>query len=69
MKLLKARYKYSMVLIGLGVLGYYDNHQSEESGEIVDSPEEMIKKISDMLSPVLLPMIDVMGDDMSDILN
>lgn len=69
MKLLKARYKYSMVLIGLGVLGYYDNHQSEESGETVDSPEEMIKKISDMLSPVLLPMIDVMGDDMSDILN
>lgn len=68
MKLLKARYKYSMVLIGLGVLGYYDNHQSEESGETV-APEEMIEKISAMLSPVLLPMIDVMGDDMSDILN
>ncbi len=69
MKLLKARYKYSMVLIGLGVLGYYDSHQNEENTDNTDSPEEMIRKISDMLSPVLLPMIDVMGDDMGDILN
>ena len=68
MRLLKARYKYSMVLIGLGVLGYYDNHKDETS-ENAEGPEEMIRKISDMLSPVLLPMIDVMGDDMGDILN
>ncbi len=68
MRLLKARYKYSMVLIGLSVLGYYDNHKNGENAESDDAPEEMIKKISDMLSPVLLPMIDVMGDDMSDIL-
>lgn len=68
MRLLKARYKYSMVLIGLGVLGYYNNHK-DENPENSDTPEEMIRKISDMLSPVLLPMIDVMGDDMSDILN
>lgn len=68
MRLLKARYKYSMVLIGLGVLGYYDNHKNDEATESMDNPEEMIRRISDMLSPVLLPMIDVMGDDMSDIL-
>lgn len=68
MRLLKARYKYSMVLIGLGVLGYYNNHKDEIS-ENSDTPEEMIRRISDMLSPVLLPMIDVMGDDMGDILN
>ena len=68
MRLLKARYKYSMVLIGLGVLGYYDNHKDENT-ENTEDPEEMIRKISDMLSPVLLPMIDVMGDDMGDILN
>lgn len=30
---------------------------------------EMIRKVSDMLSPVLLPMIDVMGDDMGDIIS
>jgi len=68
MRLLKARYKYSMVLIGLGVLGHYNNHK-DEIPENSDTPEEMIRKISDMLSPVLLPMIDVMGDDMGDILN
>lgn len=68
MRLLKARYKYSMVLIGLGVLGHYNNHKDELHANS-DTPEEMIRKISDMLSPVLLPMIDVMGDDMSEILN
>lgn len=68
MRLLKARYKYSMVLIGLGVLGHYNNRKDETPANS-DTPEEMIRKISDMLSPVLLPMIDVMGDDMSEILN
>ena len=66
MKLLKARYKYSMVLLGLSVLGYYDNHKEDTGNE--DSAEDVIKKISEMLSPVILPMIDVMGDDMSEIL-
>lgn len=69
MRLLKARYKYSMVLIGLGVLGYYDSHKDDENQNGGDNPEEMIRRISDMVSPVLLPMIDVMGDDMSDIIN
>lgn len=69
MKLLKARYKYSMVLIGLGVLGYYDAHKNDENAETETTPAEMIRKVSDMLSPVLLPMIDVMGDDMDDIIS
>lgn len=69
MRLLKARYKYSMVLIGLGVLGYYDNHKEDDEQKSMDSPEDMIQRISEMVSPVLLPMIDVMGDDMSDIIN
>ena len=69
MRLLKARYKYSMVLVGLGVLGYYKNQKKDDETPIAnDNPEDMIRKVSDMLSPVLLPMIDVMGDDMSDII-
>ena len=67
MKLLKARYKYSMVLLGLSVLGYYDNHKEDTENE--NPAEDTIKKISEMISPVILPMIDVMGDDMSDILS
>ena len=58
-----------MALIGLGVLGYYDAHKTDESAETDTTPAEMIRKVSDMLSPVLLPMIDVMGDDMDDIIN
>lgn len=69
MRLLKARYTYSMVLIGLGVLGYYDSHKKDEDEDedqnTIDSPEEMVQRISEMVSPVLLPMIDVMGDVMS----
>ena len=67
MRLLKARYKYSMVLFGLGVLGYHDNHKEQDNVEI-ESPEEEIKRISEMISPVILPIIDVLGDEMSDIL-
>ena len=61
-KLLKARYKYSMVLIGLSILGYYVNKETE------DSREDMVRLISEMLSPIILPMIDVMGSEMSEIL-
>ena len=67
MRLLKARYKYSMVLLGLSVLGYYDNHKDESEDNL--SAEDAIKKFSEMLSPVILPMIDVMGDDLNDILS
>ena len=62
-KLLKSRYKYSMVLIGLSVLGYYSGNESD------DSREDLVQKVSDMLSPIILPMIDVMGSDMSDVLS
>lgn len=68
-KLLKARYKYSMVLIGLSVLGYYKNHKDNEDVEKpYDSPEVAIKPISEMLSPIILPMISVMGENMDDII-
>lgn len=62
-KLYKARYKYSMVLIGLSVLGYYANSEAEET------PEDRVRIFSQMISPVILPMIAVMGSDMGDILS
>lgn len=67
-KLLKARYKYSMVLIGLSVLGYYSNYEHKLGPN--DSVEDIVEKYSQMISPVLLPMIDVMGSsDLQDIIN
>lgn len=61
-RLYKARYKYAMVLIGLSVLGYYSNSDEEEA------PEDKVRLFSQMVSPVILPMIEVMGSDMSSIL-
>lgn len=69
MKLLKARYKYSMVLIGLSILGYEKNHRNsedEQKSEIED-PETTIRLMTKMVSPVILPMIAVMGDDLGNI--
>ena len=62
MKLFKARYKYAMVLIGLSILGYYSNKGDD------DSSEENVRKFSEMVSPIILPMIDGLGSDLSDIL-
>lgn len=71
MKLLKARYKYSMVLIGLSILGYGKNHhdpENEQKSEI-EEPEQTVRLVSRMLSPIILPMIAVMGDDLGDIID
>lgn len=70
MKLLKARYKYSMVLIGLSILGYGKSHhdpEDEQKSEI-DDPERTIRLVTKMVSPVILPMIAVMGDSLGDII-
>lgn len=71
MKLLKARYKYSMVLIGLSILGYGKNHhdpENEQKSEI-EEPEQTVRLVTRMLSPIILPMIAVMGDDLGEIIN
>lgn len=71
MKLLKARYKYSMVLIGLSILGYGKNHhdpENEQKSEI-EEPEQTVRLVTRMLSPIILPMIAVMGDDLGDIID
>jgi hypothetical protein len=66
MKLLKARYKYGMVLIGLSILGYVKNYENLDNGEEdkIDDPETTIRLVTKMVSPIILPMIDVLGDDL-----
>ena len=67
-KLFKARYKYSLVLIGLSILGYYSNDENKLKTD--DSVEDIVETYTKMVSPVLLPMIDVMGGaDLQDIIN
>ena len=71
MKLLKARFKYSMVLIGLSILGYGKNHHDPENElkSELEEPEETVRLVTRMVSPVILPMIAVMGDDLSVIID
>lgn len=70
MKLIKARYKYSMVLIGLSILGYGKNHHNPDDDQKseIEEPEKTISLVTKMISPVILPMIDVMGDDLDSII-
>lgn len=58
-KLFKARYKYSMVLIGLSILGYYDNNENNTQGQ--ETVEDIVEKFTKMVSPVILPLIEVTG--------
>lgn len=68
-KLFKARYKYSLVLIGLSILGYYSKDENKSEHEN-DNVEDIVETYTKMVSPVLLPMIDVMGGaDLQDIIN
>jgi hypothetical protein len=58
-ELTKARYSCSMALIGMSIIGYYKNHAAEF--EETDVPAE-VKRISSMISPILIPMLEAMAD-------
>jgi hypothetical protein len=58
-ELTKARYTYSMALIGMSIISYYKNNDSEPEGTDVPA---VVKRISSMISPVLIPMLESMAD-------
>ena len=60
-ELTESRYFYSMALIGMSVISYYKNRDKNEQEEPVDVPE-MVKNISSMIAPVLIPMLESMAD-------
>lgn len=65
--LTKARYKYSMALIGMSIQSYYKSLTSENSDDSIDVSGE-IKKITTMLSPIIVPMLESMAElDIEDI--
>ena len=66
-ELTKARYTYSMALIGMSIISYYKNHP--DKCEDTDVPAT-VKLLSEMISPILIPMLESMADleiDNSDI--
>lgn len=62
-KLLLARYKFALVLIGLAMLKKYteEKEEAEKDEEAIDIFTE-IQKVTSAISPILLPMISSLGD-------
>jgi hypothetical protein len=64
-KLLKGRFKYGMVLIGIGLINRSNELENEEdSNEIFSEAldmEEVIYEVTESVAPILLPMIETLG--------
>ena len=58
-KLLSARYKYGMVLIGLAILKDADDNPENENG---DNKFSKIVEVTKAISPILLPMISGLSE-------
>jgi len=63
-KLLDARYKYGLVLVGIALLKELAKAPEDEQRDDDDGSDLFteIAKVTRMISPVLLPMIDGLGD-------
>jgi len=63
--LLKARFTYGMVLIGLGLLQQdmadQSDQEEEEDNDRVEDIEERVERVTRALAPIMLPMIDSLG--------
>ena len=57
--LTESRYYYSMALIGMSILSYYKNQKDQE--EQPDVAGE-VRRISSMVAPILIPMLECMAD-------
>lgn len=60
-KLLEARFKYGMVLIGIALLDFEERKKTESSSDNY-SVYERISQLTSAISPTLLPMIVALGD-------
>lgn len=60
-KLTNAKYKYGMALIALSIESYYKTHNNDTDDDLKIEVAEAVDKITSMLSPVLIPMIESMS--------
>lgn len=61
-KLLEARYKYGMVLIGIALLKEFENNEKREREEEKKDIYKEISATTQAISPFLLPMISSLGE-------
>jgi hypothetical protein len=59
-ELTKARFKYSIVLIGMSIESYYRKSENQEDQEV--APEDVVKKTTAMIAPILVPLINSMAE-------
>ncbi len=60
-RLLEARFKYGMVLLGISLLNYFEKNKSDEYTNGVSIYDEIFL-VSKAISPILLPMISSLGN-------
>ena len=60
--ILKARYKFGMVLLGISLINYEKEYTNEEDDDVTFSVAERISHLTEAISPTLLPMIASLGD-------
>lgn len=58
-QLLKAQYKYGIVLLGLSLINSFENEKAEDDDEPIYTK---ISNISKGIAPMLIPMINSLGD-------
>lgn len=61
-KLLEARFKYGMVLIGISLLDFEQRHKNDQSSDEGQSIYDKISQVSSAISPTLLPMITSLSE-------
>lgn len=60
-KIMEAKYKYGMVLLGLALLDYNSKNKDDDAEEGI-SIADQIRDVSAAVSPILLPMITSLGE-------
>lgn len=60
-KLMQSKFKYAMVLIGMMILKDTVHDLGDDAGENM-TPTETVEKFTSMIAPVILPMIQTLGD-------
>ena len=74
-KILQARYRYGMVLLGISILNFENNrHENQTEGNDSASDEnefpmnnDQIARLTEAISPILLPMIAHLGSSELDV--
>ena len=63
--LLKARYRYGMTLVGMGAIQHAVEQKPDggtEADEFVTRAKDLVAAATDAIAPLLLPLIDALGD-------